>query len=152
MSANASYVHRLIQSKADGKLVELPGPETQIDEEIKEGILEVRLLLFVDLIIIIIISLISSLNVMDVVADVFVRSAVAPQSKRTAVAMEYTYLLTSQLESQRQFWEHQLQVMQMSANLNMFVEPQTLTATCVCVVCRWWRVRRARRCSIWSTS
>ncbi len=44
MSANASYVHRLIQSKADGKLVELPGPETQIDEEIKEGILEVRLL------------------------------------------------------------------------------------------------------------
>ena len=43
-------------------------------------------------------------------ADLFVRSAVAPQSKRTAVAMEYTYLLTSQLESQRQFWEHQLQV------------------------------------------
>jgi hypothetical protein len=37
-----SYVHRLIQSKADGKLVELPGPETQIDDEIKEGILEVR--------------------------------------------------------------------------------------------------------------
>jgi hypothetical protein len=44
LTANASYVHRLIQSKADGKLVELPGPETQIDEEIKEGILEVRLL------------------------------------------------------------------------------------------------------------
>ncbi|ELR22901.1 BRCA1associated protein 2 subfamily protein [Acanthamoeba castellanii str. Neff] len=71
--AGDNYVHRLIQSKADGKLVELPGPETQIDEEIKEGILE---------------------------------------SKRTAVAMEYTYLLTSQLESQRQFWEHQLQVVE----------------------------------------
>lgn len=38
-----SYVHRLIQSKADGKLVEIPGPESQqIDDEMKEGILEVR--------------------------------------------------------------------------------------------------------------
>jgi peptidoglycan hydrolase CwlO-like protein len=60
------------------------------------------------------------------VADVFVRSVVAPQSKRTAVAMEYTYLLTSQLESQRQFWEHQLQVKKKSASLSMFANHKRL--------------------------
>ncbi len=47
--------------------------------------------------------------------------------------MEYTYLLTSQLESQRQFWEHQLQVKETSATLTMFVELLTLTATFACV-------------------
>jgi len=76
--AGDNYVHRLIQSKTDGKLVEVPGPETDVvDPEMKEGILE---------------------------------------SKRMAVAMEYTFLLSSQLESQRQYWEHQLQIVENEKN------------------------------------
>jgi len=38
-----SYVHRLIQNKADGKLVELSGPT--LDEELKEEIIEVLFVL-----------------------------------------------------------------------------------------------------------
>jgi len=64
-----NYVHRLIQNKADGKLVELSGP--MIDEELKEEIIE---------------------------------------SKRTAVALEYTYLLTTQLETQREYFEQEMTV------------------------------------------
>eukprot|EP01087_Luapelamoeba_hula_P019453 TRINITY_DN6450_c0_g1_i1.p1 TRINITY_DN6450_c0_g1~~TRINITY_DN6450_c0_g1_i1.p1 ORF type:complete len:581 (+),score=84.97 TRINITY_DN6450_c0_g1_i1:154-1743(+) len=64
-----NYVHRLIQNKADGKLVELSGPN-ELDSHVKEEIIE---------------------------------------SKRTAVSLEYTYLLTSQLETQRDYWEKEME-------------------------------------------
>lgn len=57
-----NYVHRLIQSTADGKPVELPGAS----------------------------------------------GATAAEEKVDALTLEYTYLLTSQLESQRRFYTEQL--------------------------------------------
>lgn len=68
-----NYVHRIIQSKTDGKLVELPSPHagpaslpSQEDKALEEALLA---------------------------------------SKVEAVALEYNTLLTTQLESQRQYYE-----------------------------------------------
>jgi BRCA1-associated protein len=60
------YVHRLIQNKSDGKLVELSGPS---DKESAKKL---------------------------------------SQDKLDALGLEFSYLLTSSLESQRQFYEDQL--------------------------------------------
>jgi len=65
------YVHRLIQNKSDGKLVELPSAFARSDGPHSEG---------------------------DLV----------PREKLENIGMEYTYLLTSQLESQRQYFEEQV--------------------------------------------
>ena len=65
------YVHRLIQNKSDGKLVELPSALAHSDDPHSEG---------------------------DLV----------PRVKLENIGMEYTYLLTSQLESQRQYFEEQV--------------------------------------------
>ncbi|KAJ1982671.1 hypothetical protein H4R35_000194 [Dimargaris xerosporica] len=62
------YVHRLIQNKTDGKLVELPDPEP---------------------------------------SAAAARPAV-PEEKVDAISLEYTNLLTSQLESQRLYYESQM--------------------------------------------
>jgi len=59
-----NYVHRLIQNKADGKLVELPGPYDN------DGDLKIR-----------------------------------DETKFEAITLEYNYLLTSQLEKQRTYFE-----------------------------------------------
>ncbi|KAJ3124213.1 hypothetical protein HK098_001328 [Nowakowskiella sp. JEL0407] len=85
------YVHRLIQSKSDGKLVELPAPQTsrqrqrttggQKDEETEQ---------------------MESAYVFDPDQSV-------PREKFDAVGLEYSYLLTSQLESQRHFFEAQIE-------------------------------------------
>lgn len=68
------YVHRLIQNKPDGKLVELPSPygDALVTAEADDG-------------------------TGDDASD--------PQRKLDSIGMEYTYLLTSQLESQRQYFE-----------------------------------------------
>ncbi|CCX31557.1 putative RING and UBP finger domain protein [Pyronema domesticum] len=63
--ASDGYVHRLVQNKDDGKLVELPGLNQGGGGEI-------------------------------------------PKEKLEAVGMEYTYLLTSQLESQRLYFEEKV--------------------------------------------
>ncbi|ORX88710.1 zf-UBP-domain-containing protein [Basidiobolus meristosporus CBS 931.73] len=69
--AGDGYVHRLIQNKSDGKLVELPGPVGQIE----------------------------SGNIS--------RNPIS-QDKLDSIDMEYSSLLSSQLESQRNFYEGQL--------------------------------------------
>jgi len=66
-----NYVHRLIQNKSDGKLVELSGPPGS--EDFKDEVLE---------------------------------------SKRTALALEYTHLLTTQLETQREYFEGEMKHIQ----------------------------------------
>jgi len=72
--AGDGYVHRIIQNKADGKLVEFPG----------------------------------------VNQDSYFRGGVEDEKEKfstvklDAITMEYTFLLTSQLEKQRQFFEQQL--------------------------------------------
>ncbi|KAJ1984110.1 hypothetical protein H4R34_000863 [Dimargaris verticillata] len=62
------YVHRLIQNKTDGKLVELPDPEP----------------------------------------STAATRPVVPEEKVDAISLEYTNLLTSQLESQRLYYESQM--------------------------------------------
>ncbi|RUS15022.1 hypothetical protein BC938DRAFT_477122, partial [Jimgerdemannia flammicorona] len=66
--AGDGYVHRLIQNKADGKLVELPSANANADEP----------------------------------------GPRIAQEKLDAISLEYTYLLTSQLDSQRLYYEDQL--------------------------------------------
>jgi len=69
--ASDGYVHRLIQNKSDGKLVELPSALVASEYSQSEG----------DLI---------------------------PAAKLENIGMEYTYLLTSQLESQRLYFEEKV--------------------------------------------
>ncbi|KAI5809055.1 hypothetical protein DFH27DRAFT_598607 [Peziza echinospora] len=70
--AGDGYVHRLIQNKSDGKLVELP-------------------------------SALSSSTTGNHADGDYV-----PREKLENIAMEYTYLLTSQLESQRTYFEEKV--------------------------------------------
>ncbi|BBN04669.1 BRCA1-associated protein [Marchantia polymorpha subsp. ruderalis] len=73
-----NYVHRLIQSKTDGKLVELPAPCRDGSEDCSS-------------------------------CEAYSRSAEVDEalydSKLEAIATEYDHLLTTQLESQRQYYE-----------------------------------------------
>lgn len=71
--AGDGYVHRLIQNKADGKLVELPSAV--------DGTLPSQ------------------------------HSVQVGQEKLDAIGLEYTYLLTSQLESQRLYFDAQMAAM-----------------------------------------
>ncbi|KAA8906126.1 putative RING and UBP finger domain protein [Sphaerosporella brunnea] len=64
------YVHRLIQNKSDGKLVELPSALMSSEHSGEEDLV--------------------------------------PRAKLENIGMEYTYLLTSQLESQRQYFEEKI--------------------------------------------
>jgi len=73
--AGDGYVHRLIQDKSDGKLVELPAP-------------------------------------LDGSANVACTGGVedyVPREKLDNIGMEYTHLLTSQLDSQRLYFEEKLE-------------------------------------------
>ncbi|KAL3899519.1 MAG: hypothetical protein SGCHY_001996 [Lobulomycetales sp.] len=72
------YVHRLIQNNADGKIVELSAPSRGGGHQ------------------------------KDSKADGSDGSDRANQKKLEHISLEYTYLLTSQLESQRLFYESQL--------------------------------------------
>ncbi|KAJ1569423.1 hypothetical protein HK096_003170 [Nowakowskiella sp. JEL0078] len=74
------YVHRLIQNKTDGKLVEVSAPGLDEDRRIMSG------------------------------REGDDRGVT--REKFDAVAMEYSFLLTSQLESQREYYESQLQQLQ----------------------------------------
>ncbi|KAF2200315.1 hypothetical protein GQ43DRAFT_464089 [Delitschia confertaspora ATCC 74209] len=77
--AGDGYVHRLIQNKADGKLVDLPAPT----HAQKGGI--------------------DSNGMTGVATDT------VPREKLDNMGMEYAYLLTSQLESQRAYFEEQVE-------------------------------------------
>jgi BRCA1-associated protein len=76
--AGDGYVHRLIQSKADGKLMDLPAAAWSDKGKIDDG----------------------GMSAMG--ADT------VPREKMEAMSNEYTYMLTSQLESQRLYYEEQL--------------------------------------------
>lgn len=75
--AGDGYVHRLIQNKADGKLVELPSASATVGTR-SEGA-----------------------SGGPTVADAL------SAEKIEAIGIEYSYLLTSQLDSQRMFYEEQ---------------------------------------------
>eukprot|EP01137_Pigoraptor_chileana_P034414 Opistho-2@26929 len=77
-----NYVHRLIQNKADGKLVELPGNSQP--RPVAEG-----------------------------------NSGFASDEKADALQLEYTYLLTSQLESQRHYFAAEIDRLSMESDCKM---------------------------------
>lgn len=74
--AGDGYVHRLIQSKTDGKLVDLPA---------------------------------STNPALDSRSMTGYANDTVPREKLDNMGMEYAYLLTSQLESQRQYFEEQVE-------------------------------------------
>jgi BRCA1-associated protein len=76
--AGDGYVHRLIQNKADGKLVELPSAAASVDTVPRDS---------------------GGLGPSQ--ADAL------SAEKIEAIGIEYSYLLTSQLDSQRAFYEEQ---------------------------------------------
>ncbi|KAK9466201.1 BRCA1-associated protein 2-domain-containing protein [Lipomyces arxii] len=76
--ANDAYVHRLIQNQEDGKLVELPSLAS------------------------------ASGQLDDYDRDYANESDYVPREKLDNIGMEYTYLLTSQLESQRAYFEDKI--------------------------------------------
>lgn len=85
--AGDGYVHRLIQNKSDGKLVELPHPTGAAEDDDNRS------------------------NNDSPWRDVRQRNASGlsgNEDKLDAIGLEYTYLLTSQLESQRNFYEDKL--------------------------------------------
>jgi BRCA1-associated protein len=72
--AGDGYVHRLIQSKPDTRLIDLPGRQRHANEAFRsEG------------------------------------GDSVPREKMESMAAEYTYLLTSQLEGQRRYFEEQVE-------------------------------------------
>ncbi|KAF1991755.1 hypothetical protein K402DRAFT_69158 [Aulographum hederae CBS 113979] len=73
--AGDGYVHRLVQNKADGKLVDLPSAALNGGNGAMTGF----------------------------------GSDTMPREKVEAMGVEYTYLLTSQLESQRKYYDDQLE-------------------------------------------
>ncbi|KAJ8515713.1 hypothetical protein ONZ45_g6886 [Pleurotus djamor] len=76
--AGDGYVHRLIQNKADGKLVELPSASASMGTSPREG------------------------GLGPSAADAL------SAEKIEAIGIEYSYLLTSQLDSQREYYEEQM--------------------------------------------
>lgn len=79
--AGDGYVHRLIQNKADGKMVDLPAARGSGSNGKRDG----------------------SGGMTAVGADM------VPREKMEAMGNEYAYLLTSQLDSQRLYYEQQLE-------------------------------------------
>ena len=77
--AGDGYVHRLIQNKADGKVVELPSASSSVPGGTREG---------------------GGLGPSQ--ADAL------SAEKIEAIGIEYSYLLTSQLDSQRAYYEEQM--------------------------------------------
>lgn len=77
--AGDGYVHRLIQNKADGKLVELPSASSSM-----------------------------GMNPRDDDARGPSHADALSAEKIEAIGIEYSYLLTSQLDSQRSFYEEQI--------------------------------------------
>ncbi|KAJ6485882.1 hypothetical protein C8R45DRAFT_1062723 [Mycena sanguinolenta] len=75
--AGDGYVHRLIQNKADGKLVELPSASSSMGTSARDG------------------------GLGPGPADAL------SAEKIEAIGIEYSYLLTSQLDSQREYYEEQ---------------------------------------------
>jgi BRCA1-associated protein len=91
--AGDGYVHRLIQNKADGKLVELPSASMAAREGDSSGGLGPGL------------------------ADAF------SAEKIEAIGIEYSYLLTSQLDSQREYYEEQSAALKSQVdNLRLMVQ------------------------------
>jgi BRCA1-associated protein len=81
--AGDGYVHRLIQNKADGKLVELPSASMRAIDD----------------------SGVGGPSTSDTLTA----------EKIEAIGIEYSYLLTSQLDSQRVFYEEQTAALQVEA-------------------------------------
>jgi BRCA1-associated protein len=81
--AGDGYVHRLIRNKADGKLVELPSAASSVPSGVRE----------------------EGGRLGPSQADAL------SAEKIEAIGIEYSYLLTSQLDSQRVYYEEQLEAL-----------------------------------------
>ncbi|KAF9165861.1 hypothetical protein DFQ26_009231 [Actinomortierella ambigua] len=82
--AGDGYVHRLIQNKTDGKLVELPGAVDEGPHPLSSE-----------------------------------HSVQIGQEKLDAIGLEYTHLLTTQLESQRMYFDAQMAAMAQQLNAKL---------------------------------
>ncbi|KAG0225981.1 hypothetical protein BGW42_003969 [Actinomortierella wolfii] len=82
--AGDGYVHRLIQNKTDGKLVELPGAVDEGPHPLSSE-----------------------------------HSVQIGQEKLDAIGLEYTHLLTTQLESQRMYFDAQMAAMTQQLNAKL---------------------------------
>jgi BRCA1-associated protein len=82
--AGDGYVHRLIQNKADGKLVELPAASSAPNTPAGKGSYSAA-----------------------------ASGDMVPSEKIESIGLEYSYLLTSQLESQRFYYEDKIHGLQM---------------------------------------
>ncbi|KAL8777251.1 MAG: hypothetical protein Q9213_007944 [Squamulea squamosa] len=76
--ASDAYVHRIVQDKADGKLMELPASAVDTREAMHDG-------------------------------DAWDQEDYVPREKLDNIGLEYTHLLTSQLESQRTYFAEALE-------------------------------------------
>jgi len=86
--AGDGYVHRLIQNKTDGKLVEVPSRHQSTDDR--------------------------SGSVAAVPDGEYDKEWVgkSDMTKAEAISLEYQYLLTAQLETQRAYFEEQMQMIE----------------------------------------
>ena len=85
--AGDGYVHRLIQNKADGKLVDLPAAFSGTSPNINQH----------------------NTNNPNSAYTTSLPADSVPREKIDNMATEYAYLLTSQLDSQRRYFEEQLE-------------------------------------------
>ncbi|KAI4269959.1 MAG: hypothetical protein L6R38_007277 [Xanthoria sp. 2 TBL-2021] len=76
--ASDAYVHRIVQDKADGKLMELPARAVDAHDSTHDG-------------------------------DAWDQEDYVPREKLDNIGLEYTHLLTSQLESQRTYFAEALE-------------------------------------------
>lgn len=94
--AGDGYVHRLVQSKGDGKLVEVPAPVGECSGS-------------------------HSVNASNSHEGKHEEKDVAiVASKLDAIAFEYNHLLTAQLESQRQYFEVHMKPPQLLLSIKGF--------------------------------
>ncbi|KAN0061403.1 hypothetical protein ACQY0O_006250 [Thecaphora frezii] len=114
--AGDGYVHRLLQNKADGKLVELPSassvaatpdrlrrlPASTLRQDQSSGSREAPQCG----------AQASGADGDDTDVLEGASSAYAASEKIEAIGLEYSYLLTSQLESQRHFYEEKMETIQ----------------------------------------
>ncbi|CCM02946.1 uncharacterized protein FIBRA_05061 [Fibroporia radiculosa] len=99
--AGDGYVHRLIQNKADGKLVELPSAASTVGVGDARGT--------------------GGDNIGPSTMDAL------SAEKIEAIGIEYSYLLTSQLDSQREFYEEQTTELRKELEqMQIFMEKQRI--------------------------
>ncbi|KAE8260713.1 hypothetical protein A4X13_0g184 [Tilletia indica] len=124
--AGDGYVHRLIQNKADGKLVELPSGSSAASTPARGGQRVLR-------------SGAGGADMDDVsfsggngkgsshrlMLGGMGSGSSDPEDKVESLGLEYSYLIASQLESQRSFYEEQVRLLQTQLESSQLAHTQT---------------------------